>query len=123
MKQIIFTCLLLGAISNADAQSAMNHGNWESNTKSKSKAHQREPNEFDGTEMMVEERTITFANLPEVKKSAWAVVADASGEVMVQRKISSSENSMDVRRLSRGELYFVHIMYKDQSQKGFVLHL
>lgn len=123
MKQLIFTCLLLGAIGNVNAQSAMNHGNWESNTRTKSKAHQKESNEFDRTEMTVEDRTISFANLPEVKKSAWALVTDASGEIIVQRKISPAYNSLDVRRLLRGELYFVHIIYKDQSQKGFVLHL
>ncbi len=123
MKMLLFFCLLVGTVGIAAAQPAMNHGNWETNTSARSRAHQAEPNEFESTEMTVGERCITFSNLPEVKKAAWVVVTDASGELVTQRKISPADNTIGLRSLTRGELYFVHIMYKDQSRKGFVLHL
>jgi len=115
---------MLALFSHVNAQSAVSHSKWEENSRSKTASGtQQEPNEFDAAEIAVANKIVTFGGLPDVQKAAWAVVTDANGEQLVEKKISPQNNSIDLRRLSKGEMYFVTIMYKNKSQKGFVVHL
>jgi len=83
----------------------------------------QEPNEFTGTEISVEKKIVTFADLPDLPKPIWAIVTDANGEQVTQKRISAASNVMDLRGLHKGDLYYLTIMYKDKSRKAFVLHL
>lgn len=111
--------------SNAIAQGPMNHGKWEEGHYSKPQTQPRikEVNEFSETEISVEKKVAVFSNLPEKRKSAMAVVTDVAGDPIMQKAISPENNYIDLRRLSKGEMYFITIMYKNKSQKGFVVHL
>ncbi len=113
------------AAFNANAQGPMSHGKWEENSRDKvgMQPQKQEANEFSETEMSVDHKVVTFSKLPEKRRSAMAVVTDAGGEAIIQKAISPENNYIDLRRLPKGEMYFITIMYRNKSQKGFVVHL
>ncbi len=121
MKKIIIGCMLLTGISNAQAQTTASQAKWESSSNAQSAIQQ--DNEFANTEMNVENGRVTFSELPELKKATWAIVTDAAGAAVTQKRIAPNENTMDLHRLQKGEMYFVTLVYKNKSKKGFVLHL
>lgn len=123
MKKVLCTLTLLAAFYAVNAQSAMSHGKWEENTHTKTKVQVPETNEFTGTEMSVTKSIVTFSDLPELSKQIWAIVTDANGEMMTQKRITPTVNYIDLGRLPKGEMYFISLMYKNKSQKGFVVHL
>ena len=107
------------------AQGPMNHGKWEENRPAKNTSHKpaEETNEFSETEIAIQGKIVTFSNLPEKSRSVVAIVTDPTGEAILQKSISLQNNYLDLRRLSRGEMYFVTLVYKGKSRKGFVVHL
>lgn len=114
---------MMAAVSAGRAQSAMSHGKWEENSHNKSRAQTEEANEFTGTEMSVTHKIVTFSDLPDLPKQTWAIVTDVNGEVVTQKRVTPTINYIDLGRLSKGEMYFVSLVYKNKSQKAFVVHL
>jgi len=122
MKKVIIACILLTGISTLQAQTATNPTNWENNSSNAPKGIQQD-NEFATTEINTENGRVTFSELPELKKAIWAIITDATGAVMTQKRVNPTDNSMDLHRLPKGEMYFLTLVYKNKSKKGFVLHL
>ena len=123
MKKIIIMYTLLAGSYCVEAQTTANQTNWADNSTSKPRGVIQQDNEFANTEINVENRNITFSELPELKKPTWAIVTDPAGTVMTQKRINPNDNSMDLHRLPKGEMYFLTLVYKNKSQKAFVLHL
>jgi len=121
MKRLLIVCLLLAGVHHAQAQTS-EHGKWEDNDNSR-KVVMTSENEFAATEMGQQGRLITFTDLPVLKKATWAIVTNPEGETMTQKRVTPNDNSMDLRRLAKGELYYVTLVYKNKSKKAFVLHL
>ena len=124
MKRLLIISALLAGITSVKAQTmaATTHSQWEENDNSHHKSPAAPINEFVNMEMTVNDRTISFSDIPEVKKTAYAVITNAEGEFIKQIKLSREQNSMDIKKL-RGGLYFVTIIYKNQSKKAFTLNL
>ena len=120
MKKVIFAIAVLTMCIRAGAQ-VMNHSKWEENSSSNDKVKIAQDNEFAVTEMDENNRIITFSDLPVMPSSVRAIITDAYGNVMSQKKVSPLCNTMDIHKLSEGELYFVTLVYKSRSQKAFVL--
>ncbi len=120
MKKIIIACLLLAGATGVKAQATASAANWEDNS-----AHNtiQQDNEFANTEINVEHRRVAFSELPDLKKATWAIITDGAGNVMTQKRVTPADNSMDLHRLPKGEMYFVTLVYKNKSQKAFVVHL
>lgn len=108
-------------MASANAQTS-EHGKWEDNDNSRKVAPMSE-NQFIGNEIATTNRLVTFTDLPVLSKQIWAVVTNPEGEIMAQKKVSPKDNTIDLRRLSKGELYYVTLVYKNKSKKAFVLHL
>lgn len=123
MKRFIITGMLLCTIQAVHAQPSADRSNWEDNDRVYHQPKSTQDNPFVNTEMAEFKKVITFSDLPEVKKPIWAIVTDPQGEVMAQKRVSPASNSFDVRRLSKGELYYVTLVYRSKSKKAFVLHL
>ena len=123
MKKIIIACLLVAAANTIQGQTMANQTNWTDNNNIKSKGAIQHDNEFANTEINVENRKVTFSELPYLKNPAWAIVTDPAGTVMTQKKVNPKDNMMDLHRLPKGEMYFLTLVYKNKSQKAFVLHL
>jgi len=120
MKRIILILSLAVTAAAANAQ-ASGHSKWEENGGS-NQLKIRQDNEFALTEISASGRVITFTDLPALTKPTWAVVTDVNGEVLSQRRISPSCNTMDLGRLPKNSLYFVTLMYRNKSQKAFTLN-
>ena len=118
MKRII----IIGALLiSAGAVTAQNSSLREINN---SRGVIRQDNEYAVTEMsLTDNKIVIFSDLPNLKKGTWAVVTDANGEILSQKRIDPINNAIDVHRLPKGELYYVTLLYKNKSQKAFVLHL
>jgi hypothetical protein len=123
MKRLIILCTILAAFTIANAQSTagMTHSQWEENETHHHKSTTAPFNEFVSTEMAVNKNLVTFSGLPAVKKCVYAVVTNAQGEFIKQTKVSADQNVMDISRLHSG-LYFVTILYKNQSKIAFTLN-
>jgi len=122
MKKIMIVCMLFAGSGMVNAQTEASQ-TWEGNTHTNSRGIIQHDNEFANTEINVENRKVTFSELPDLKKATWAIVTDPAGTVMTQKRINPNDNSMDLHRLPKGEMYFVTLVYKNKSQKAFVLHL
>jgi hypothetical protein len=118
MKKLLITCTMLLAISAAKAQSYRGG----ENNRGRHKVEMPQDNEFANTEISMESRTISFTDLPDLPKPTWAIITDANGEVITQKRVTPTNSYMSARSLSRGDLYFLTLIYKNKSQKGFVLH-
>ncbi len=121
MKRLFILCALFSGMASANAQTS-EHGKWEDNDNSRKVAPMSE-NQFIGNEIATTNRLVTFTDLPVLSKQIWAVVTNPEGEIMAQKKVSPKDNTIDLRRLSKGELYYVTLVYKNKSKKAFVLHL
>jgi hypothetical protein len=121
MKRLSLIAALVTATYISGAQPSINHEKWEDKGSAKP-ATVSLYNEFAGTEMATNGGIVSFRQLPDLVKPTWAIVTDAKGEVIVQQKVAPSYNSIDIRRLSKGQVYFVSLVYKHKSQKAFVLH-
>lgn len=123
MKRLLVIPFAVASMACAHAQSAgMSHGRWEENNRSSRHTEIAQDNEYANTEIVVENRMAAFADLPDMPKATWAIVTDANGEVITQKRVTPTNNSMSLRMLSRGELYYVTLIYRNKSKKGFVLH-
>ncbi len=122
MKRLLIFCAILSAASPLYAQSPMTHNQWEENNDNKRVAVQQD-NQYANTEMTMENKRITFSDLPEVKHGTMAVISNSEGEILSQRRVDPTNNSMDIHWLQKGELYYVTLVYKSRSKKGFVLHI
>jgi len=116
MKKILIICALFISTGSVYGQA----GNWKENN---ANGEIRHDNEFANTEMSTSGREITFSDLPELKKTVWAIITDPDGNRVTQKRIDPTNNVMDVHKLPKGAMYFVTLMYKNKSQKAFVLHL
>lgn len=114
--------MLVATTGTIKAQTVASNDNWENNSNRRSGMIQQD-NEFANTEINVENRRVSFSELPELKKATWAIVTDPAGTVMTQKRVTPNDNSMDLHRLPKGEMYFLTLVYKNKSQKAFVLHL
>ena len=123
MKKALIIYTLLATMTVANAQPAMNSAKWEENNPGKSNINVAKPNQFTATEMSLGDAMITFSYLPDVPKTTMAIITDATGETITQKKISRADNTIDVHKLHKGELYFVTLVYKNKGQKAFVVHL
>ena len=122
MKKIMFAGLLLAAVTEARAQTMATSTAWENdNPRAATKIQQ--DNEFANTEINVEGRKLSFSDLPDLKKPTWAIITDAAGTQMTQKRVTPQDSGMDLRHLPKGEMYFLTLVYKNKSQKAFVLHL
>ena len=115
---IISAMLVLNCMAHAQTPGAKETA-WENND---SKTVSKPANEFAGTEMSMQNGQVMFSGLPDLTKAIWAVVSDSKGEVIKQVKVSPQSNTMDIHNLHSGELYFVTLMYKNKSKKGFTLN-
>jgi len=115
---IISAMLVLNCIAHAQTPGASETA-WEN---SDNKTVSKPANEFASTEMSMQNGQVMFSGLPDLTKSIWAVVSDSKGEVIKQVKVSPQSNTMDIHNLHSGELYFVTLMYKNKSKKGFTLN-
>ena len=122
MKKILLLCGSLSFTLFSFGQ-AMSHGRWEENERKTIKVRVQQPNLFANAEMSVNEGLITFSDLPEVKSQILAVITDPEGAVLSQHRVSATYNTIDAGRLPKGDLYYVTLLYRGKSQKGFVLHL
>lgn len=117
MKKLLIT-LAMAAAFTAGAQTR------HENRYNESYRHQPAPveDDFAGTDMAADANSVLFSDLPDYQKPIQAIITDANGEIITQKRISITNNTMDVHRLPKGELYFVTLMYKNKSRKAFVLH-
>ena len=123
MKRVLIICTMLAGVISANAQSvAMTHSKWEENDNSHRRPTTTRTNEFANLEMTVNDGIITFSYFPVVKKAAYAVVTNGEGEFIKQMKITPEQNTMSVRKLRSG-LYFVTIVYRNESKKAFTMNL
>ena len=124
MKHALIACMLLAGTTTVKAQTTagISHNQWEENDNRHHKTSATPHNEFANTEMSANNGVLTFSDVPTLKKPAYAVITNAEGEFIKQGKITTEQNTMDIKRL-RGGLYFVTIVYRDQSKKAFTLNL
>ncbi len=123
MKQILIVFAFLAATQCSFGQSASGNGKWEDKATANSGTASKTGNEFTNTEMVQNGRAIKFIQLPKMKQAIFAVITDPNGDVVMQNSISYDKNNLDLRNLQKHKMYFVTLMYKSKSQKGFVLHL
>jgi hypothetical protein len=122
MKKIVIVCMLLAGSGIANAQNGASQTNWQDNSQNTARGAVQHDNEFANTEINVDNRKVIFSELPDVKKATWAIVTDPAGTVMTQKRVNPTDNTMDLHRLPKGEMYFLTLVYKNKSQKAFVLH-
>ena len=123
------TLLIIGAMSigytSAWGQTTpgMSHNKWEEN--SHTRYHKNAPvhtNPFVDAEISINEGIVSFSGLPDVTKPVYAIITNAEGEYIRQAKISPNLNTINISRLHHG-LYFITIVYKNESRKAFTLNL
>lgn len=120
MKQIIFSALLLIAAGGSYAQATATGNKWSENT---ANAKSETANgDFSKIAIKMQNRKISFDNLPQMSKSTTVVITNHEGEVVQQAKVNPVDNSVDIRYLEKGT-YFVHLKYRNEDKKGFVLNL
>lgn len=78
--------------------------------------------EFSNSEMTVENKHINFSGLPDLKKNVSVVITNTDGDVVKEGRINKENTSIDIQKLRKG-MYFVTLVYKESSRKGFVLHV
>lgn len=77
-------------------------------------------NEFDNMTMEHSNGLVTFGEIPQMPKNVFAVLTNAEGEILKQKKITAEVNSFKTGNLEKG-LYFLTIMYRNEGKKAFVL--
>jgi len=123
MKKLIIACILLVSAGATKGQIMAAGPTRENSTKSNSSVEPQHDNEFANTEVNTDHGKITLTELPELKKATWAIVTDATGTVVTQKRVRATDNTVDLHRLPKGEMYFLTLVYRNKSKKGFVLHL
>lgn len=124
MKRILILCSLVATFSAAHAQTTDKSYARDVHvprTRTHTQAAPLHDSRFEGTEMAHSEGNISFSNVPELAKQPWAVITDENGELMKQTRVINEEN-IDVHKLSRG-MYFVSLVYKNKTEKAFVLEI
>ena len=124
MKKLTITCALLALAGATYAQRGPNptNDNGEKINRKNIEEPRWQENKFTGSEMTVDDKVITFSDLPEMPKPIWAVITNPEGEFIKQAKVNTQYNAMDIGKLRKG-MYFVTLVYKNKSQKAFVLKL
>lgn len=124
MKKLLFICSMLVFAGMALAQNpGAAESSWEGNDNNNHKIISKQGNEFTGTEISRRDGEVIFSGLPECSKLVWAIITNSEGDFIKQMKISPENNIMNVRGLHAGKLYFITIMYKNKSKKGFTLSM
>lgn len=118
MKQIILLCVLAFGTTAAFAQTS-DHSSYAPIKYKKPAKTVTHDARFEATEMSFSDGILSFSNIPTLAKDPWAVVTDENGEMIKQGRITNN-SALDVHKLSKG-LYFVSIVYRDRTEKGFVL--
>lgn len=122
MKHIIVICALVAVSGAAQAQTTDRSYASSARTSSPKARHAiKNDNIFEGTEMTHSSGSLSFSNLPELTKSPWAVITDEKGDLIKQSRILPDE-SIDIHKLSKG-MYFVSLVYKNKTEKAFVLEI
>ena len=121
MKKLIlvFTFAATGFAANAQVSS---QGNREESNTSNNHMPLPQNQDFDNVEMTKSNHMLTFAGLPKLNKPIRVVVTDATGNITIDRIISSVSNTLNIQSLEEKSLYFVTLMYKNRSKKAFVLN-
>ena len=124
MKQLLIISAIILSITTAKGQTTagMSHGQWETNEKVHHKTPSGPVNDFVSTEMAYDNGIVTFTDLPAVKKTAYAVLTNAAGDFIKQTRITPQQNTMEIKKLHSG-LYFITIVYRNESKKAFTLNL
>ena len=117
---IVMSLLILAAGCASAQMSATPDVQSNSNDNSVRAAAQKPLNEFDKTEMKVEDGRVVFMGLPDVKNGASAILTNSDGQVIKQVKITPEKNVLKTGSLP-SDLYFVTIVYKNKSWKAFTL--
>ena len=123
MKRLIIICSALAIINSVYGQAAgMYSGKWEENENSRHKITEKQPNEFENTEMSYSQKTATFSNLPDLKKPVFAVITNSTGEFVKQKKVNAEDNYVNVDKLSPG-LYYVTLVFRQKGKRAYVLNI
>ena len=124
MKKTIIICSMLALTCIAHAQTASDNAHvWNGNDNTSGKLAVKTGNEFAATEMSLNEGKLTFSGLPGLSRPISAVITDGTGDFVKQSKIDQENNTMDVRHLHTGRLYFVTLVYRNTSKKAFTLNM
>lgn len=124
MKKIVIFCAALACFSAANAQvtaSSVNKAD-DNNSRPATKPGTPHTNEFSNMEMNISDGVLSFSGVPDVAHSVYAIVTDADGQQMRQARLTPAHSTMSIQRLHKG-LYFITIMYRNQSKKGFTVNL
>ena len=121
MKKVIIVFALIAGSLASNAQ-AMNNSKFEESKSANEQVAVHHDNLFSKTELSKNGMVISFSSLPQTTKPTWAVLTDAEGNELIRRKVSPADNTMEVKKLTSGGMYFVTLVYRNKSQKGFVLH-
>lgn len=122
MKQLLITVMLLAGFTAAQAQATAMSRNREQSNSDNYRSRTVHVNEFSNTEMTINDGIISFSDLPDLKHPINAVVTNTDGEQVRQARISPQQNTLNIKRLHKG-LYFVTLIYKTHSKKGFTFNL
>jgi len=122
MKQLLITTLLLAGFTGAQAQATAMSRNSEQSNSDNYRSRTVHVNEFSNTEMTIKDGVITFSDLPDLNHPINAVLTNADGEQVRQARIAPQQNTLNIKRLPKG-LYFVTIVYRSHSKKGFSFNL
>lgn len=120
MKRLFSTLAFITGLTPIFAQSSHNgyRDGWPASSTSEPAAEI----DYESTEMVLEANRIRFTDLPAMRKATWAIITNAEGEYIKEKRVFTSEDVIDVSRLKNG-LYFVTLVYRNKSKKGFVLHI
>lgn len=119
MKQLLIISALLAGSYGAHAQANATSNKWtETNAKTEAAAE----SDFSRTSIKLQSRKLVFLNLPQISKSAIVNITNNEGEIIHQAKVNPVDNSVDLRYLDKGT-YYIHLKYKNEEKKGFVLNL
>ena len=121
MKKVILVLAIAGTTFAANAQVA-SQGKWDEIKAGNDRVSLLQKQDFDNVEMTRSNHIISFAGLPQLTKPIRVVVTDATGNINIDRKISSVSNTLNIQSLEEKTLYFVTLMYKNRSKKAFVLN-
>jgi hypothetical protein len=124
MKKFFIICICFSGsfMANAQTSAGIYSNKWEENDQRHHKIAMKQNDDFSNTEMETKNSIITFSGLPDLKKAYAAVITNGDGEIIKQKRISPQKNEISVQGLKRG-LYFISILYKEKTQKKFVLNL
>lgn len=115
MKKVMMTAAVMLALYTANAQTAANGKREERSTQAKS----TDGDEYAGTGIALRKRKIVFTDLP---RATQVVITDSKGEMVKEARVSPADMAIDIHNLDKGT-YFIKLMYKGESRKGFVLNL